>query len=63
MARGRSRTVFVTGGSRGIGKSIAIPAAREGANVVVAAKTEEPRPELLHRSFHSGRGGVAGGGG
>jgi citronellol/citronellal dehydrogenase len=40
------RTVFITGGSRGIGKAIALRAAADGANVVIAAKTEEPHPRL-----------------
>jgi len=40
------RTVFITGGSRGIGKAIALRAARDGARVVVAAKTDEPHPKL-----------------
>ncbi|XP_072027159.1 hydroxysteroid dehydrogenase-like protein 2 isoform X2 [Amphiura filiformis] len=40
------RTVFVTGASRGIGKEIALKAARDGANVVIAAKTAEPHPKL-----------------
>ncbi|HWC05736.1 MAG TPA: SDR family NAD(P)-dependent oxidoreductase, partial [Gemmatimonadota bacterium] len=35
----RGRTVFVTGASRGIGRAIALRAARDGANVVIAAKT------------------------
>ncbi|XP_050546583.1 hydroxysteroid dehydrogenase-like protein 2 [Daktulosphaira vitifoliae] len=39
-------TVFITGGSRGIGKAIAIKAARDGANIVIAAKTAEPHPKL-----------------
>ncbi|KAK9679801.1 short chain dehydrogenase [Popillia japonica] len=39
-------TVFITGGSRGIGKAIALKAARDGANIVVAAKTAEPHPKL-----------------
>jgi citronellol/citronellal dehydrogenase len=42
----RGKTVFVTGASRGIGKAIALRAARDGANVVVAAKTAEPHPKL-----------------
>jgi citronellol/citronellal dehydrogenase len=42
----RGKTVFVTGASRGIGKAIALRAARDGANVVVAAKTTEPHPKL-----------------
>jgi citronellol/citronellal dehydrogenase len=40
------RTLFITGGSRGIGLAIAIRAARDGANVAVAAKTVEPHPKL-----------------
>lgn len=40
------KTLFITGASRGIGKAIALRAARDGANVVVAAKTAEPHPRL-----------------
>lgn len=40
------RTLFITGGSRGIGLAIALRAARDGANVVIAAKTVEPHPKL-----------------
>ena len=40
------KTIFITGASRGIGKAIALRAARDGANVVVAAKTAEPHPKL-----------------
>jgi len=42
----KSKTLFITGASRGIGKAIALRAARDGANVVVAAKTTEPHPSL-----------------
>jgi citronellol/citronellal dehydrogenase len=42
----QGKTVFVTGASRGIGKAIALRAAREGANIVVAAKTAQPHPKL-----------------
>ena len=38
--------MFITGGSRGIGEAIAVRAARDGANVAVAAKTAEPHPKL-----------------
>lgn len=38
--------MFVTGASRGIGKAIALRAAQDGANVVIAAKTAEPHPKL-----------------
>jgi len=46
MASLTGKTVFITGASRGIGKAIALRAARDGANVVVAAKTVEPHPKL-----------------
>ena len=42
----KGKTLFVTGASRGIGLAIALRAARDGANVVVAAKTTEPHPRL-----------------
>ncbi len=42
----KDRTLFITGGSRGIGKAIALRAARDGARVVVAAKTDKPHPKL-----------------
>ncbi len=40
------KTLFITGASRGIGLAIALRAAREGANIAVAAKTAEPHPKL-----------------
>src|ERR1044071_26953 len=40
------KTLFITGASRGIGLAIALKAARDGANVAVAAKTETPHPKL-----------------
>lgn len=40
------KTIFITGGSRGIGKAIAVRMAREGANIVIAAKTAEENPKL-----------------
>jgi len=40
------RTLFVTGASRGIGLAIALRAARDGANVAIAAKTVKPHPKL-----------------
>jgi citronellol/citronellal dehydrogenase len=42
----QGKTLFITGGSRGIGREIALRAARDGANVVVAAKTSDPHPKL-----------------
>ncbi len=46
MADLKGKTLFVTGGSRGIGLAIAVRAARDGANVVIAAKTSETHPKL-----------------
>lgn len=46
MADLAGKTLFITGASRGIGKAIALRAARDGANVVIAAKTAEPHPKL-----------------
>ncbi len=47
MARSlNGRTLFITGGSRGIGLEIAKRAAADGANVAIAAKTAEPHPKL-----------------
>jgi citronellol/citronellal dehydrogenase len=40
------KTLFITGASRGIGLAIALRAARDGANIAVAAKTDEPNPKL-----------------
>ncbi|MEO7744161.1 MAG: NAD(P)-dependent oxidoreductase [Usitatibacter sp.] len=40
------KTIFITGGSRGIGREIALRAARDGANVAIAAKTSDPHPKL-----------------
>jgi citronellol/citronellal dehydrogenase len=42
----KGKTLFITGGSRGIGLAIAVRAARDGANVAIAAKTAEPHPKL-----------------
>lgn len=42
----KGKTLFITGASRGIGLAIALRAARDGANVAVAAKTSEPHPKL-----------------
>jgi len=40
------KTLFITGASRGIGLAIAVRAARDGANIVIAAKTGTPHPKL-----------------
>jgi citronellol/citronellal dehydrogenase len=42
----KGKTLFISGASRGIGLAIALRAARDGANVAVAAKTVEPHPKL-----------------
>lgn len=46
MSNMRGKTAFITGSSRGIGKAIALRLAKEGANVIVAAKTITPHPKL-----------------
>jgi len=46
MAALAGKTLFITGASRGIGLAIAKRAARDGANVAIAAKTQEPHPKL-----------------
>src|SRR5690606_25420921 len=42
----KGKTVFISGGSRGIGLAIALRAAQDGANIVIAAKTAKPNPKL-----------------
>ncbi len=42
----KGKTLFITGGSRGIGHAIGLRAARDGANVAIAAKTSSPHPKL-----------------
>ena len=42
----KDRTLFISGASRGIGLAIALRAARDGANIAIAAKTAEPHPKL-----------------
>ena len=42
----KSKTIFITGASRGIGREIALSCARDGANIVVTAKTAEPHASL-----------------
>ncbi len=46
MADLKGKTLFISGASRGIGLAIAVRAARDGANVAIAAKTAEPNPKL-----------------
>ncbi|WP_237057383.1 SDR family oxidoreductase [Microbulbifer sediminum] len=40
------RTLFITGASRGIGRAIALKCAADGANIVIAAKSDQPHPKL-----------------
>jgi len=57
------KTLFITGGSRGIGLAIALKAAAEGANIAIAAKTVEPPVSELHETFRQGvRAGAPSGG-
>ncbi|MDE2093460.1 MAG: NAD(P)-dependent oxidoreductase [Burkholderiales bacterium] len=45
MTNLKGKTLFITGASRGIGLAIALRAARDGARIVIAAKTSEPNPK------------------
>jgi citronellol/citronellal dehydrogenase len=47
----QGKTLFITGASRGIGLAIGLRAARDGANVAIAAKTAEPNPKLAGTVF------------
>lgn len=58
----KGKTLFVTGGSRGIGLAIALRAARDGANIVIAAKTAEPHPKLSGTIYTAAREIEAAGG-
>ncbi|WP_299979147.1 NAD(P)-dependent oxidoreductase [uncultured Pseudoteredinibacter sp.] len=46
MSNLKGKTIFITGASRGIGREIALRAAKDGANIVIAAKSDEPHPKL-----------------
>jgi len=56
------KTLFITGASRGIGKAIALRAARDGANIAIAAKTAEPHPRLRGTIYTAGEEIEAAGG-
>jgi len=58
----RGKTVFITGASRGIGLAIALRAARDGANVAIAAKSDVPNPKLPG-TIHSAAAAVEAAGG
>ena len=47
----KDHTLFITGASRGIGLAIALRAARDGANIAIAAKTDKPHPKLTGTIF------------
>ena len=49
------KTLFITGASRGIGLAIALRAARDGANIAIAAKTVEPHPKLAGTVYSAAR--------
>lgn len=58
----KGKTLFITGASRGIGREIALRAARDGANIVIAAKSAEPHPKLPGTIFSVAREVEAAGG-
>jgi len=58
----KNKTLFITGGSRGIGLAIALKAAADGANVAIAAKTVEPHPKL-EGTIHSAAAAIEKAGG
>jgi citronellol/citronellal dehydrogenase len=58
----KGKTLFISGGSRGIGLAIALRAARDGANVIIAAKTAEPHPKLPGTIYSSAEAIEAAGG-
>ena len=58
----RNRTIFISGASRGIGLAIACRLARDGANIILAAKTAEPHPKLPGTVYSAAKEIVARGG-
>ena len=58
----KGKTLFITGASRGIGLAIALRAAKDGANIAIAAKTDAPHPKLKG-TIHSAAGEIEKAGG
>lgn len=58
----KGKTLFITGASRGIGKAIALRAAKEGANIAIIAKTIHPHPQLPGTIYSAAEEVVAAGG-
>src|SRR5262249_14078541 len=58
----KGKTLFITGGSRGIGLAIGLKAAAEGANIAIAAKTVDPHPKL-EGTIHTAAAEIAKAGG
>ena len=58
----RNRTIFISGASRGIGLAIACRLARDGARIILAAKTAQPHPKLPGTVFSAAKEVVAAGG-
>ena len=58
----RDKSIFITGGSRGIGLAIALRAARDGAKIAIAAKTADPHPKLPGTIFTAAEEIVSAGG-
>ncbi|HET6546077.1 MAG TPA: NAD(P)-dependent oxidoreductase [Rhodanobacteraceae bacterium] len=62
MSTLKDKTLFITGASRGIGLAIALSAARDGANIVIAAKSDVPNPKLPG-TIHSAAAAIEAAGG
>ena len=58
----RGKTLFISGASRGIGVAIAVRAAKDGANVAIAAKSDQPNPKLPG-TIHTAAEAIAAAGG